>query len=194
MKTTADVEDLTAATYCPEEGYVDPYRLVMALVREARRQGVTVYTGTPVSDILVERGRVRGAMTNRGPIAARWVVNAAGPWARRVAWMAGVDIPVAHTKCQILAVRPHSPFPYTIPWVLDRESRFYLREDAGGVVLLGRLVQEFRADHLLDADAYVGFGGYGIQLGAAAGQMLAALVLGQQVPEELRLWSPNRVG
>jgi glycine/D-amino acid oxidase-like deaminating enzyme len=41
---------------------------------------------------------------------------------------------------------------------LDRESRFYLREDAGGVVLLGRLVQEFRADHLLDADAYVGFG------------------------------------
>jgi glycine/D-amino acid oxidase-like deaminating enzyme len=40
----------------------------------------------------------------------------------------------------------------------------------------------------------VGFGGYGIQLGAAAGQMLAALVLGQQVPEELRLWSPNHVG
>jgi sarcosine oxidase subunit beta len=246
------VEDLRGATYCPEEGYVDPYRLVMALIQQARRSGVTVYTETMVTGMLLDGGRVRGVMTNRGPIAARWVVNAAGPWAKRVASMAGVDMPLAHTKCQILPARPPTPLPYTIPWVLDRQSCFYMREDAGGVVLLGRLVQAFHVDHLLDPDTYVGFsqqpdeefaafiaqnvqqriptltegrvlrgwvglravtpdarplvgatlvegfllaagfGGYGIQLGAVAGEMLARLILGRGVPEELRLWSPSR--
>jgi len=246
------VQDLAAATYCPEEGYLDPYRLVMALIRQAQRRGVTVYTGTTVTGIAVERGHVRGVATNRGPIAAHWVVNAAGPWANRVARMAGVDIPLAHTTCQILPVKPPFPFPYTIPWILDRQSRFYLREEAGGVVLLGRLVQQFRADQLLDPDDYagfsrrpdedfaafiarsvqermptlaegrvmrgwvglravtpdarpllgetpvkgfllaVGFGGYGIQLGAVAGELLAALMLEDQRPEELRRWAPDR--
>ena len=246
------VEDLAAATYCSAEGYVDPYGLVMALIRQAQRHGVTVYTGTAVTGILVEHGHVRGVLTNRGPIAARWVVNAAGPWAKRVAQMAGIDIPLAHTKCQILAVRPQPPSPYTIPWVLDRQSRFYLREDAGGVVLLGRLVHDFHADHLLDPDDYVGFGqqpdedfstfiagsvrermptlaegrvvrgwvglrvvtpdarpllgetplagfllaagfgGFGIQLGAVAGEMLAEQILGHPDPAELRRWSVSR--
>lgn len=246
------VEDLVGATYCPDEGYVDPYRLVMALLQEAQRCGVTVCTGTTVTGITVQRGRVHSVHTNRGAIAARWVVDAAGPWAKRVAAMAGVDIPLAHTKCQIMPVRPHTPFPYTIPWVLDRQSGFYLREDAGRVILLGRLVHTFHADHLLDPDAYVGFsqqpdeefavfvgrsvqeripslaeghvqrgwaglravtpdtrplvgktpvegfllaagfGGYGIQLGAVAGQILAHLILGQQASAELALWSLSR--
>lgn len=38
----------------------------------------------------------------------------------------------------------------------------------------------------------VGFGGYGIQLGAVAGELLADLMLEDQRPEELRLWSPDR--
>ncbi|HXH11799.1 MAG TPA: FAD-binding oxidoreductase [Alphaproteobacteria bacterium] len=246
------VEDLAGATYCPDEGYVDPYRLVMALLQEAKRCGVTVCTGTTVTGIAVQRGRVHSVHTNRGAIAARWVVDAAGPWAKRVAAMVGVEIPLAHTKCQILPVRPHTPFPYTIPWVLDRQSGFYLREDAGGIILLGRLVHAFHADHLLDPDAYVGFsqqpdeefaafaarsvqqrvppltegrvqrgwaglravtpdtrplvgetpvegfllaagfGGYGIQLGAVAGQVLAHLILGQKASPELDLWSLSR--
>jgi glycine/D-amino acid oxidase-like deaminating enzyme len=37
-----------------------------------------------------------------------------------------------------------------------------------------------------------GFGGFGIQLGAVAGEMLAALILGPQMPAELKPWSLDR--
>jgi sarcosine oxidase subunit beta len=248
------VEDLAGATYCPEEGYVDPYRLVMALLRQAQRQGVRVYTDTAVTGIAVERGRVRGVQTTRGRIAARWVVNAAGPWAGRVAALAGVDVPLAHTKCQILPVRPQPPWPYAVPWLLDRHSGFYLRGETTGLVLLGRLIHTYDGAQIFDPDAYVGvgprpdqafmefiaaqarwrvpaldrgqvlhgwaglravtpdgrpllgetsvagfllaagFGGYGIQLGAVAGELLAELILEGTAPERLRPWAPHRFG
>src|SRR5918995_2197704 len=63
-------EGVLGAAYLPTDGYVDPSQLTFALAEGARRGGADVYTGTRVTGIRVERGRVRGVETGRGSIEA----------------------------------------------------------------------------------------------------------------------------
>jgi len=64
----------------------------------------------------LEQGRfgklVHGAVTNKGTIEAPIVINAAGPWAKPVAEMVGVDLPLFTQRHQILVTEP-------VGWILD---------------------------------------------------------------------------
>ena len=69
-----------------EDGYrVDPAALTLALAYEARASGAEVCTFTDVKQVLAAGGRVRGVATDRGVVEAPTVVDAAGPWAARLA-------------------------------------------------------------------------------------------------------------
>jgi sarcosine oxidase subunit beta len=80
-----------------DDGYrVDPAALTLAYAEQARAAGARVRTNTEVKQILVQGGpggRVRGVATDAGVVAAPTVVNAAGPWAAKVARTARADIP-----------------------------------------------------------------------------------------------------
>lgn len=64
----------------------DDARLVVATARSAAAHGAHILNHTPVESLLLEGGRVRGAvlhdrvMGTRGTVRARIVVSAAGPW------------------------------------------------------------------------------------------------------------------
>lgn len=91
----------------PEDMQVQPVRASAALLRRARRGGATVLTQTAATAITADAdGAVTGVDTDRGPIAAPVVVNAAGAWSAALAALAGVDLPIVPRRGQILVTEP----------------------------------------------------------------------------------------
>ena len=130
-------EPFVAATYAAVDGFADPHLALQGYAEAVRDAGVTVRTNTPVTDIRRENGRVIGVETSDGSIDADVVVNAAGPWARRVARMADVAIPVAPRRRQIAVVDPERPVPEDVPLTIDLDAGSHFRPERDGKALVG---------------------------------------------------------
>ena len=119
--------DVTGATFCPSDGFIDPLAVMRGFTERARSRGVRFRLDTAVTGIELEGGRVAGVGTTRGRVSARAVVNAAGAHAAGVARMAGVDLPVAPVRRQIVAVGPYEGMPAGLPMVVDMSDGFHFR-------------------------------------------------------------------
>jgi sarcosine oxidase subunit beta len=82
-----------------------------------------------------------------------YVVNAAGPWAARVASMAGVDLPVTPQRRQVAVVDPETPVPESVPLTIDLDTGAYFRPEREGRALVGGFFGD-EADSVADPDAY----------------------------------------
>ncbi|MBI3080004.1 MAG: FAD-binding oxidoreductase [candidate division NC10 bacterium] len=129
-----DVSDVRAATYGPADGIADPAGVTQGYAAAARRLGVTIETGSEVTDIRVEGGRVRGVRTGREAVAAPVVVNAAGPWAAQVARLAGVSLPVRPSRRHVVTTRPFPGAPPRRTLVIDFASTFYFHRESEGLL------------------------------------------------------------
>jgi sarcosine oxidase subunit beta len=87
-------EDLIGGTYSPGDGSASPLLTAHAFYSRAVERGAEFRFRERVTGIIRRRGRVVGVRTDRGGYATETVINAAGPWARAVAQMAGLDVPV----------------------------------------------------------------------------------------------------
>jgi len=132
-----DAEQFVGATYHAGDGFCDPHLALQAYSGAVAEAGVDVRTGTPVEDVLTEDGRAVGVETPDGTVEADVVVNAAGAWARNVAAMAGVDLPVAPKRRQIAVVEPERAVPEDDPLTVDLDRRSYFRPERDGNALVG---------------------------------------------------------
>lgn len=123
-------EGLRAATFCATDGIIDPSGVVAALAGRCRDLGVTVLLDEHVTGI--SRGSVR---TSRRHIETGYVVNAAGPQARAVAALAGVDLPVLPYRRSIACTEPVPGFPDVIPMCVDVDTGVHIRREAGGFLI-----------------------------------------------------------
>jgi sarcosine oxidase subunit beta len=130
-----NVEDLKGGTFCPEDGYADPYMAAMGFANAARRLGVRIEEQTKVTAIHQEGGRIRGVATTAGPISAPVVVNVAGPWGGEVAHMSGIDLPVKPYRRQVFVTQAFESIPKPVPMILDIEPAFYFRGEGPGVLM-----------------------------------------------------------
>jgi len=87
-------EGLRGGTFCPDDGSACPLLATHAFHRRARERGAEFHFNEEVMDIVVKADRVRGVKTTKGEYGTDCVINAAGPWAKKVANMAGLDVPV----------------------------------------------------------------------------------------------------
>jgi sarcosine oxidase subunit beta len=87
-------ERLLGGTFSPQDGNASPLLATHAFYTNAQRLGAEFRFDERVIGITVEGGRVRGVTTDKDVYSAEVVVNAAGPWAREVAAMVGLDVPV----------------------------------------------------------------------------------------------------
>jgi len=87
--------------------YVYPWEYGIALAENARDNGVRIMLLTEVLGIKpLDGGFV--VHTERGPIKAQFIINAAGPYADRIAKMAGVcDFGLTYTRSQMLITDKH---------------------------------------------------------------------------------------
>ncbi len=132
-------DNVIGATFCQRDGIVDPNGVTMGFAKRAQAAGVTIVRDTEVTGVLVERGRITGVATSAGTIAAPIVVNAAGPHARAIGRMAGLDVPVDPYRRHIFITQPP---PAAVRWdvptshimVIDFESTFYFHREGAGVL------------------------------------------------------------
>jgi sarcosine oxidase subunit beta len=85
---------LLGGTHSPDDGNASPLLAIHAFYRHAKRLGAKFHFNETVTGIAVEGRRVRGVRTNKGEYGADVVINAAGPWAKPVTQMVGLDVPV----------------------------------------------------------------------------------------------------
>ena len=130
-------EAFVAATYCPTDGFADPHLALQGFAAGARDAGVDVRTGVAVTDVVRGDGGVAGVETTEGRLDADVVVNAAGPWAREVAAMAGLDLPVAPRRRNVAVVEPETPVPASVPLTVDLDTGAYFRPERDGAALVG---------------------------------------------------------
>src|SRR5262245_1822299 len=89
----ARVDDVLAGFYVKDDGRVNPVDAAMALAKGATLAGARIVEGVPVTGILEKNGRATGVRTAQGDIAAEYVVNCTGMWARQLGQEIGVAIP-----------------------------------------------------------------------------------------------------
>lgn len=129
------------ATYRPQVGYHRPRALAHELGTRARHAGVTVETDTTVTDIVVADDQVQEIVvqgeSDSTVIDVDAVVCAAGPWNPAVCRLAGLDLPVSHSRAPILELERSEPVPHTLPIVSHVESGVYARGHEDDAVLVG---------------------------------------------------------
>jgi sarcosine oxidase subunit beta len=137
-----DTDGVLGATFCQRDGIADPNGVTMGFAKGAQAAGVAIERDTEVTGIRVENGRVAAVDTSRGTISTRVVVNAAGPYARAIGQMAGVDVHVDPYRRHIFIaafdkLRPGSA-PLRVPdsriMVIDFGTTFYFHREGAGML------------------------------------------------------------
>lgn len=89
-----NLDGIAAGVHTPDDGWCDPSGLLQGLRRKARSQGVE-YIEDRVVGIEHDATAVRALRLASGrSVAAGAIVNAAGPWAKEVAAMVGMALPI----------------------------------------------------------------------------------------------------
>lgn len=110
-------EGLIGGTFSPGDGSASPMLSALAFERRARQLGAEFHYRETVTAICQEGGRVVGVITDQGQYAAPLVVNAAGGWAKEVAAMVGIEVPVQPDSHEGGITEPVAPF--LRPMVVD---------------------------------------------------------------------------
>lgn len=119
--------------YFPEEGWVEPARLVGALLASARAAGAAVRSASTAIRMSVTGDRVTHVTTADGEtIRVSAVVDCAGPAAAVVAALAGLELPMRNSP-GLLAYT--APAAVAVGRVIHA-PRVHLRPDGGGRLLL----------------------------------------------------------
>jgi 4-methylaminobutanoate oxidase (formaldehyde-forming) len=129
-------DGVLGAALLPTDGYIDPSQLTFALAEGARRGGAELNTGTRVTGIRVERGRVAGVETDKGEVVTEIVVNAGGMFAKELGALAGVNVPIVPMAHEYVVTKP-SGLPLEMPTMRDPSLLVYFRPESGGLVVGG---------------------------------------------------------
>jgi len=100
---------IVGSTFCPDDSTVNPYLLAFAFARAARREGAKLVMNTPVTGITRQGDQIMAIQTTQGKIATKIVVNAAGPWAPKLAELADVALPITPRKGELFVTAPGPP-------------------------------------------------------------------------------------
>jgi FAD-dependent oxidoreductase domain-containing protein 1 len=112
---TMNVDDLAAAVYSPDDGWLDPWSVLRGLRRKAASVGAT-FLDDEVVGIDAHGGRVRSVRLKSGAnLPTDHVVNAAGAWAKEISAMVGMRVPIEPMRRYehyFESEEPIEPLPY----------------------------------------------------------------------------------
>ena len=123
--------------YFPDEGWVDPARLVAALLSMARTSGAQLRLHTAAVGMSMTGDRIDGVRTSDGEtVRTDAVVNCAGPGASEVAALAGLDLPMRNTA----GLLAYTAATAVVVGRVIHAPQIHLRPDGGGRLVLGNAV------------------------------------------------------
>ncbi len=131
----ARTDDILAGFYVEEDGRVNPADVTMSLAAGARKLGVKVIEGVPVTGFSQNGGAVTGVQTPVGDIEAEYVVNCAGMWARQLGDLVGVTIPLQAAEHYYLLTDQIPGVSSSWPVIEDPASYGYYRQEGDGLMI-----------------------------------------------------------
>lgn len=125
-------ESAVAATFRQKDGWLSTHEATQGF---ARGSSARFLTETKATGITQDGEGVSGVETNRGTIATRRVVNAAGPFAGVVGQMLGLELPVRPVRRQKAYLTPQNEIPQDAPLCIDIGRDSYWRPETGGALI-----------------------------------------------------------
>lgn len=133
-----DPSAIKAVLHEPSYGHVAPADVTQAFAKGARDHGVEVYRHCPVIETRLRPDRSWDVVTKNGTIRAERIVNAAGLWAREVAAMAGIRLPlmpVEHHYFVTDTIPEVEALGFELPLIGDADAEYYMRQEGKGLLL-----------------------------------------------------------
>ena len=102
-------EKVIGASYCATDGHVNPFLVTYGYYLRAKSLGARFFTHEEVKEIKLQKGKVAGVTTDKQQFSTDLVVDAAGIAGRKVANMAGLDIPMRPIFSEALITEAYPP-------------------------------------------------------------------------------------
>ncbi len=123
------LDDIRFGLLGPDDGYASPREVLAGFRHAAAAAGATYVTGE-VTGLRTVGGRVQGVTLAAGAsIDARAVVNAAGPFAARLAALADLDLPVTPVRQHLFRCTLPRRWPHRFPVVVDPGGVHWRHDD-----------------------------------------------------------------
>jgi sarcosine oxidase subunit beta len=123
---------VVGATFRQRDGWLSTHEATQGF---AKGSTATFLISTRATGIQQDAQGACAVETNRGTIATRTVVNAAGPFAGVVGHMAGIDLPLEPVRRQKVFVSPKALIPQDAPLTIDLVEDAYWRPETGGAYI-----------------------------------------------------------
>ncbi len=142
MVPFCNTEGLIGGILHPDDGYIQPADLTMAMAKGARDRGAEIYQHTPVIGIERKPNGEWLVKTEKGDITCEHVVSATGNYARETGRMVGLDIPSIPVQHQFIVTEAHPLLEQRkkdglreMPVLRESDASYYLREERQGLLL-----------------------------------------------------------
>lgn len=132
-----NLDGVHGATWTPTDGYVDPSQLTHSFATGARAAGVRIVQQCRVESVERQGRRVVAVHTGKGRIECDVLINATGMWGAETARLAGSDVAVNAVEHQYVVTEKRTDLPADLPTFRDPDARFYLKPEAGALVVGG---------------------------------------------------------
>jgi len=131
-------DNLIGGTFSPDDGSASPLLATHAFYEHAQKMGAIFHFSEFVEEIIVKDGQVKGVRTPKSNYYSNIVINAAGPWAKQVGNLVGLDIKVNPDSHEAAITESVSHF--LNPMVVDirpfsGSSNFYFYQHSTGQII-----------------------------------------------------------
>lgn len=103
-------ENLLGGTFSPEDGNCSPLLATHAFYRQAVKSGAVFQFQEPIEELLVQNDKVKGIKTSRDEYFADVVINASGAWAKEIAALGKMIVPVNPDSHEAAITEPVAKF------------------------------------------------------------------------------------
>src|SRR5581483_218159 len=138
-------QPILAGLFHPPGGIIRHDAVVWGYARGVDRMGIEIHPFTEVTAIRTAGAngtrRIEGVVTNRGPVAARTVVNATAGWRSTVAHMAGVELPIVTYPLQALVTERLKPWLHHV--IVSATLHVYVNQTDRGEVVIGEEIDPY---------------------------------------------------
>lgn len=128
-------DGVLGAAFIPSDGKTNPVDTAQAFAAAIRKRGGRIVENVEVRSLLRDGRRVTGVVTDHGTIIADQVALCAGMWTRELAGQIGVSVPLHAAEHFYLVTEPVAGLSPNLPVLRDLNARFYMKEDAGQLLL-----------------------------------------------------------
>jgi 4-methylaminobutanoate oxidase (formaldehyde-forming) len=131
----AHLDDIIGGIHIPSDGYANAVDITQALARGARTRGAQIFQDLKVTAIHHDGHRVSGVETDRGRIAADYVVLCGGMWTRELAASIGVTVPLQACEHYYVLFTDVPGLTPDLPVLRDYDHCSYFKYDAGRLLV-----------------------------------------------------------